>query len=76
MAADSEAETAKLKRADAMLDNAAVNDLLGKMVTPAACREAEAHLRSGFLMSERRACRVAAADRSTCVIGARGPMLG
>ena len=33
-----EAENAKLKRllADAMLDNTALKDLLGKMVTPAA----------------------------------------
>src|SRR5215467_3459458 len=46
-----EEENAKLKKllADAMLDNAALKDLLGKkMVTPAACREAGAHLRGGF----------------------------
>jgi len=63
-----EEENAKLKRllADAMLDNAALKDLLGKkMVTPAACREAGAHLRGGFAMSERRACRVVATDRSS-----------
>jgi putative transposase len=35
------------------------------MVTPAAGREAMAHLRGGFAMSERRACRVAAVDRSS-----------
>jgi transposase InsO family protein len=35
------------------------------MVTPAVCREAAAHLRSLFAMSERRACRVAGADRSS-----------
>jgi hypothetical protein len=34
------------------------------MVTPAAGREAVAHLRGGFAMSERRACRVVALDRS------------
>ena len=33
------------------------------MVTPAARREAVAHLRSGFEMSERRACQVVGADR-------------
>ena len=37
-----------------------------KMVTPAARREAAAHLRSAHQMSERRACRVVGADRS-CV---------
>src|SRR5262245_15531099 len=35
------------------------------MVPPAACREAAAHLRAGFAMSERRACRVAGVDRSS-----------
>jgi putative transposase len=35
------------------------------MVTPAACREAVAHLRTGFAMSERRSCRLARADRSS-----------
>ncbi len=35
------------------------------MVTPAADREAVAHLRSEFAMSERRACRVVAVDRSS-----------
>ena len=35
------------------------------MVTPAAGREAVAHLRGGFAMSERRACRVVAVDRSS-----------
>src|SRR3954463_4325178 len=43
------------------------------MVTPAACREAVAHLRSGFAMSERRACRVAAADRSSVRYRRRRP---
>jgi putative transposase len=61
-----EAENAKLKRllADAMLDNAAMKNLLEKMVTPAAGREAVAHLLGGCAMSERRACRVVAAARS------------
>jgi hypothetical protein len=64
-------ESAKLtvpKRllADAMLDNAALKELLGKkMVTPAAGREAVAYLRGEFAMSERRACRVVAVDRSS-----------
>src|SRR4051794_24055356 len=44
-----------------------------KMVTPAACREAVAHLRSGFAMSERRACRVAEADRSSVRYRRRRP---
>jgi putative transposase len=35
------------------------------MVTPAAGREAVVHLRCGFAMSERRACRVVAVDRSS-----------
>ena len=43
------------------------------MVTPAACREAVAHLRSGFAMSERRACRVAEADRSSVRYRRRRP---
>lgn len=54
-----EDENAKLKRllADAMLDDAALKDLLirKKMVTPAAKREAVAHLRTAFEVSERRA---------------------
>ena len=62
-----EGENAKLKLlADAMLDNAALKDLLGKkMVTPAAKQEAVAHLRSAFDMSERRACRVVGCVRMT-----------
>jgi putative transposase len=35
------------------------------MVTPAAGREAVAYPRGGFAMSERRACRVVAVDRSS-----------
>ena len=53
-----EDENARLKRllADPMLDNAALKDLLGKkVVTPAAKRQAVAHLVAGHGMSERRA---------------------
>lgn len=41
-----EDENGKLKKllADAMLDNSALKDLLGKMVTPVAQRQAVAHL--------------------------------
>ncbi|WP_442896843.1 IS3 family transposase [Erythrobacter sp.] len=63
-----ESENAKLKRllADAMLDQAALKDLLGKKVlTPAAQREAVAHLQACHGMSERRACRVIDADRKS-----------
>jgi putative transposase len=35
------------------------------MVTPAARREAVAHLRSAFLVSERRACTMLATDRTS-----------
>ncbi|WBX84126.1 IS3 family transposase [Sphingosinicella microcystinivorans] len=63
-----ESENAKLKRllADAMLDQAALKDLLFKKVlTPAAKREAVAHLQACHGMSERRACRVINADRKS-----------
>ncbi|PZP19378.1 MAG: IS3 family transposase [Kocuria rhizophila] len=63
-----EDENAKLKRllAEAMLDNTALKDLLfKKMVTPAARREAVAHLEEGYEMSERRACSLIGADRSS-----------
>ncbi|NCP24493.1 MAG: IS3 family transposase [Erythrobacter sp.] len=63
-----ESENAKLKRllADAMLDQSALKDLLGKKVlTPAAQREAVAHLQDCHGMSERRACRVIDADRKS-----------
>uniref|UniRef100_UPI002252126A IS3 family transposase n=1 Tax=Endobacter medicaginis TaxID=1181271 RepID=UPI002252126A len=63
-----EDENGRLKRmlADAMLDNAALKDLLGKkMVTPAARREAVAYLAEAFDMSERRACRVVGVDRTS-----------
>ncbi|WP_143737079.1 IS3 family transposase [Erythrobacter tepidarius] len=63
-----ESENAKLKRllADTMLDNVALKDLLfKKVVTPAAKREAVAHLQACHGMSERRACRVIDADRKS-----------
>jgi putative transposase len=61
-----EEENGKLKRllADAMLDKAALNELLEKkMVGPAAMREGVAHLRTVFEISERRACSIIKADR-------------
>jgi hypothetical protein len=52
--------------ADTVLDNAALKDFLSKrMVTPAAMREAVAHLQASLGMSERRACRVVGADRKS-----------
>ncbi|WP_407696283.1 IS3 family transposase [Sphingobium sufflavum] len=63
-----EDENGRLKRllADAMLDNAGLKDLLSKkLVTPAAKREAVAHLQALLDVSERRACRVIAADRTS-----------
>ncbi|MCC0065787.1 MAG: IS3 family transposase [Rhodovulum sp.] len=63
-----DAENARLKRlyADAMLDNTGLKELLAKkMATPAARRDAVAHLRTSLEVSERRACTIIAADRST-----------
>ncbi|MFC4595887.1 IS3 family transposase [Sphingobium tyrosinilyticum] len=63
-----EEENARLKRllAETMLDNAGLKDLLSKkLVTPAAQREAVAHLQMTLGMSERRACRVISADRKS-----------
>ncbi|MBU0864324.1 MAG: IS3 family transposase [Alphaproteobacteria bacterium] len=63
-----EEENARLKRllADTMLDNAGLKDLLSKkLVTPAAKREAVAHLQTTLGMSERRACAVVGADRTS-----------
>nr|WP_312294244.1 IS3 family transposase [Brevundimonas diminuta] len=60
-----EDENGKLKRllADAMLDKAALNDLLfKKVVGPAAMRQAVAHLKAAFGVSERRACSIIKAD--------------
>ena len=61
-----EAENAKLKRllAEAMLDNAALKDLVGKVVTPAGRCEAVTYLQATYTMSERHACAVIGADRS------------
>ena len=62
-----EDENGRLKRllADAMLDNAwSEGSAVKKMVTPAAKREAVAHLQALLDVSERRACRVIAADRT------------
>ncbi|MGC2110863.1 MAG: IS3 family transposase [Candidatus Korobacteraceae bacterium] len=69
-------ENGKLKKllADAMLDNAALKDLLfKKMVTPAVKREAVAHLRAEHEMSERRACRVIGCQRMTVRYRSRRP---
>ncbi|WP_271299037.1 IS3 family transposase [Sphingomonas sp. CV7422] len=63
-----EEENARLKRllADTMLDNAGLKDLLSKkLVTPAAKRQAVAHLQTTLGMSERRACAVVGADRTS-----------
>jgi putative transposase len=49
--------------ADTMFDNAGLKDLLSKMVTPAAKREAVAHLQTA--LGERRACAVVGADRKS-----------
>ncbi|AZY93650.1 IS3 family transposase [Paracoccus sp. Arc7-R13] len=61
-----EDENAKLKKllAEQMLDLAAMKELVfKKVVAPAVKREAVAHLRSLLGLSERRACRIAGADR-------------
>jgi hypothetical protein len=71
-----ESETARLKKllADAMLDNAAPKDLPAKkMVMTAAEREAVAHLRSAFDISERRACRTIGCVRMTVRYRSRRP---
>ncbi|MEO1199935.1 MAG: IS3 family transposase [Pseudomonadota bacterium] len=71
-----EDENAKLKRlyADAMLDNSALKDLLGKkLVTPALKRQAVAHLLAAHEMSERRACHLAGADRTMIRYRSRRP---
>ncbi|WP_138141362.1 MULTISPECIES: IS3 family transposase [Brevundimonas] len=63
-----EDENGRLKRllADAMLDKAALNDLLSKkLVRPAAMRQAVAHLKAAFGVSERRACSIIKADRKS-----------
>ena len=61
-----EEENARLKRllADTMLDNAVYKGpAFKKMATPAAKREAVAHLQTTLGMSERRVCAVVGADR-------------
>ena len=61
-------ENAKLKKllAEVMLDNAMLTNLNSKkMVTPVAKRQAVAHLCSSFEVSQRRACEVIEADRSS-----------
>src|SRR5258708_33708248 len=73
-----EAENTRLKKllADAMLDAAALKDLLGKkMVGPAVCREAARHLQASFGMSERRARRPLGTDRSWGQVGVEGRRL-
>ncbi|MBV1824623.1 IS3 family transposase [Komagataeibacter oboediens] len=54
-----EDENSRLKRllADAMLDNAALKEIVGKkVVTPVARRQAVDHIRGVLALSERRAC--------------------
>jgi putative transposase len=62
-----EEENGRLKRmlADAMLDNVALKDLLGKSGDARRASEAAAHLQSAHGMSERRACRVLGVDRTS-----------
>ncbi|HEY9211498.1 MAG TPA: IS3 family transposase, partial [Ancylobacter sp.] len=72
-----EDENAKLKKllAEQMLDVAALRELLGKkMVGPVAKREAVAHLRVVMGLSERRACRIVAADRKMVRYLSRRPL--
>ena len=56
-----------------MLDNVALKDLLAKTLTPAAKREAVAHLLATYEISERRACRLMKADRKTVRYRSRRP---
>ncbi|MEN3168494.1 IS3 family transposase [Gluconobacter sp. OJA] len=54
-----EDENSRLKRllADAMLDNAALKEIVGKkVVTPVAKRQAVRHIQEALTLSERRAC--------------------
>lgn len=59
-------DDAKLKKllAEAMLDNAMLKEITKKMVTPAARREAVAHLEELLEVSQRRACDVLGVDRT------------
>ncbi|MFZ2864653.1 MAG: IS3 family transposase [Ignavibacteriaceae bacterium] len=71
-----EEENARLKRllAESLLDQAALKDLLSrKLVTPAARREAVAILVERHEMSERRACSVIGADRTSIRYRGRRP---
>jgi len=58
---------ARLKRllADTMLDNAGLKDLLAKMVSPTAKRQAVAYLQATPGISDWRACMVVGADRTS-----------
>jgi putative transposase len=70
-----EDENSKLKKllVEAMLDNAMLKDgCLKKMVPPAGRREAVAHLRTSFEVSERRACAVLGWIACRSVIAAAG----
>ncbi|WP_246218677.1 transposase [Parasphingorhabdus halotolerans] len=63
-----ELENAQLKKllADTMLDNAGLKDLLfKKVVTPAARREVVLHFQALDDVSQRRACRIIEADRTS-----------
>ena len=62
-----EEENARLKRliADTMLDNAGLKDLLTKNGSARREAEAVAHLQPTLGMSERRACMVVGADRTS-----------
>jgi putative transposase len=64
-----------LKRllADAMLDNAAMKELLRKNGDAAAHREAVAHLRTAYEMSERWACCIMGCDRASVRYQAKRP---
>ena len=71
-----ESENAKLKKllAEAMLDNAMLKDIAAKkMVTPAARREAVVHLCAMHEVSQRRACSVIGADRTSVRYRRRRP---
>ena len=62
-----EDENGRLKKllAEAMLDNPMLRDVTAKKVTPVARREAAAHLGTVYEVSQRRACQVIGADRSS-----------
>ncbi len=71
-----EDENRRLKKllAETMLDNAMLKDIASKkMVTPAAQREAVAHLCNGHGVSQRRACRVIGSDRTSIRYCSRRP---